>query len=403
MTELNKIRRTIGYSSFVRRRHHRRKKYHVKRGNNRHHTERHMKVVDLPDANSTKKLRDFATLLAYTQNVCGLKQVDKLERLVQFSIEKCIDFMCLQETWLEGRYSIDIEATKTASDEPTSCTFFHYGQEKQVNRGSGGVGILLSKRGRDAWERAGSPDPTYAPEINGVARAMEISLVFLDNRNNKVEYFVISAYHPDSGKSAEEHEEFINHLSDLYSTVPSNAIIISGEDVNASLSTSLYHCTFNEAIDGKAGGIGPFGDSTPNERGRQTLESIQSHNLSVASSWFKKKRYNTFYSHLLQRHLQLDHFITSQTGRKSILDCGRANSPINSNHLPVRIKFRIASKIPPKGNERLKPTKLKKRKRGRKKVRDTPRPEYNLLSSESGYHNNTNTSETAAVLLIEPI
>ena len=101
------------------------------------------------------------------------------------------------------------------SKETVSCTFFHYGQEKQINRGSGGVGILLSNRGRDTWERAGSPDPIYAPTVNGVARVMGLSLTFLDNRNNKVEYFIISAYHPDSSKSDEEHEAFINHLSDL--------------------------------------------------------------------------------------------------------------------------------------------------------------------------------------------
>ena len=177
-----------------------------------------MNVVTSHDEHSTKKkkLRDFATLLAYTHNVCGLKQVDKMERLVQFSVEKGIDFTCIQETWLEGRYCIDIETMDTDPNETISCTFFHYGQEKQINRGSGGVGILLSKRGRDAWERAGSPDPIYAPTVNGVARAMGLSLIFLDNRNNKVEYFVISAYHPDSSKSNEEHEEFTNHLSDLY-------------------------------------------------------------------------------------------------------------------------------------------------------------------------------------------
>ena len=136
--------------------------------------------------------------------------------------------------------------------------------------------------------------------------------------------------------------------------------------MNASLVNGLDRSIFNEANDGRAGGIGPFGNHKPNERGKQFLQLIQTHNLSVASSWFEKKRYDTFYSHLLQKHLQLDHFIASQTNLTSILDCGHTNSPINSDHLPIMIKLRIASKIPPKGTKKVRTTKFKKRKRGRK-------------------------------------
>ena len=240
------------------------------------------------------------------------------------------------------------------------------------------------------------PDPVYAPTVNGDARAMGLSLIFLDNRNNKVEYFVISAYHPNSSKNNEEHEEFTNHLSDLYSNAPTNSIIISGEDVKASLGNRLDHSIFNEANDGKAGGIGLFGNHKPNERGRQVLEYIQTHNLSIASSWFEKKRYDTFFSHLLQKHLQLDHFITSQTNQRSILDCGHTNSPFNSDHLPVKIKLRIASKIPPKGTKKVKATKLKKRKRGRRKeVRNATHSKHSHLSSINGYHDDSNASEIA--------
>ena len=118
------------------------KEHQLERGRSRNNTARHMNVVTSNDAIFTKKTRDFATLLAYTYNVCGLKQVDKIERLVQFSVEKCIDFTCIQETWLEGRYYTDIETIEVNSKETVSFTFFRYGQEKQINRGSGGVGIF---------------------------------------------------------------------------------------------------------------------------------------------------------------------------------------------------------------------------------------------------------------------
>ena len=112
-------------------------------------------------------------------NVCRLKQIDKMERLVQFSVEKYIDVTCIQETWLECRYCIDIKTMGIDSKET-------YGQEKQINRGSGGVGILLSNRGRDTWGRAGLPDPIDVHTVNVVARVMGLSLTFLDNRNNKM-------------------------------------------------------------------------------------------------------------------------------------------------------------------------------------------------------------------------
>ena len=105
---------------------------------------------------------------------------------MQLSIEKCIDFTCIQETWLEGRYCIGIKIMEINSNETVFCTFSHYRQEKQIHRGSGEVGILLSKRGRDRWEREGSPDIIYVPTVNGVARVMGLSLTFLDDRNNKM-------------------------------------------------------------------------------------------------------------------------------------------------------------------------------------------------------------------------
>ena len=94
----------------------------------------------------------------------------------------------------------------------------------------------------------------------------------------------------------------------------------------------------------------------------------------------------------------------SQTNRRSILDCGRTNSPINSDHLPVKIKLRIASKIPPKGTKRVKATKFKKRKRGRRKeVRNATHSEHSHLSSINGCHDDSNASEIAAELSIRTI
>ena len=104
----------------------------------------------------------------------------------------------------------------------------------------------MSKEGRYAWERTGLPESIYAPTVNGVAQAMGINLMFLYNRSNQVNNFVMSTYHPNSSKSDEEHAKFIYHLSDLYSSVAPNSTIVLDENVNASLSNKLEHDIFNE-------------------------------------------------------------------------------------------------------------------------------------------------------------
>eukprot|EP00957_Ditylum_brightwellii_P186227 14177201-Ditylum_brightwellii.AAC.1 len=59
-----------------------------------------------------------------------------------------ISFCCLQETWLSGDDLYQVQTSKDA--DAKQCIFFHHGQPKQVGRGSGGVGILLTPLGVQA-------------------------------------------------------------------------------------------------------------------------------------------------------------------------------------------------------------------------------------------------------------
>mmetsp|Transcript_21646 Transcript_21646/g.30332 ORF Transcript_21646/g.30332 Transcript_21646/m.30332 type:complete len:135 (+) Transcript_21646:394-798(+) len=107
-----------------------------------------------------KRLRDFATIKVLSQNANGLKLIKKLEILSSHLISRSIQIMCLQETWLEKQFQIEIP-----SINDKSCMFFHHGPDSQTGRGSGGVGILLNPEGIEAWKLAGSQPPDYLPII----------------------------------------------------------------------------------------------------------------------------------------------------------------------------------------------------------------------------------------------
>eukprot|EP00957_Ditylum_brightwellii_P017790 1339434-Ditylum_brightwellii.AAC.1 len=90
----------------------------------------------------------------------------------------------------------------------------HHGQANQSQRGSVGVGIVLSAQGQCAWEAAGKPKPVCGPLIDDVACIMGVHLTFLDRGRREKQFFVISAYHVDSGRSLEEHDTFLQAFTD---------------------------------------------------------------------------------------------------------------------------------------------------------------------------------------------
>ena len=55
----------------------------------------------------------------------------------------------------------------------------------------------------------------HTPEVSGISRAIANKLQLLDNRKQKVDYYIINAYHPDSGRSQDEHEVFLEYLGDV--------------------------------------------------------------------------------------------------------------------------------------------------------------------------------------------
>uniref|UniRef100_A0A7S1ZPN5 Uncharacterized protein n=1 Tax=Ditylum brightwellii TaxID=49249 RepID=A0A7S1ZPN5_9STRA len=123
-----------------------------------------------------------------------------------------------------------------------SCAFFfHHGQPIQQDRGSGGVAILLGGNGIQAWKKAGSPDAIHGDLIDGIAQSMGLEMHMKDKHNKVFKYFIITAYHPDSDYGDDVHATFLESLADIYSTAPSDATILSGEDINAQLGCNVLH------------------------------------------------------------------------------------------------------------------------------------------------------------------
>jgi hypothetical protein len=103
--------------------------------------------------NTPKKRSKDAKTIIYSQNIQGGKDPLKLEYITETMKERGIDIYLLQETWLEGNFTRDIGE---------GCLLIHHGlEEATCNRGTGGVGIILSKRAKEAWNKAGNPPPTY--------------------------------------------------------------------------------------------------------------------------------------------------------------------------------------------------------------------------------------------------
>mgnify|MGYP003333642019 FL=1 len=322
----------------------------------------------------TQRPRDFETIKILSQNVNGLKATEKLEILSRHITINSIPAMCLQETWLEKKSQTDIPTVNNKS-----CMFFHYGPDSQNRRGSGGVGFLLNHDGIKAWKRAGSHPPDYLSPTNETCRAMGIKLCFTDNKRNKIHYYLITAYYPDSSKSQDEFDLFLTQYSDFLDQIPPKFTIVSGEDCNSTLGCRTRNDTESTS---NYRHIGPHAlTPSPNTRGTQVLNLLSRHLLSTTSSWFQKKHYDTHHCHLNKQNIQIDHIMTSQKNLKSTLDSHRVKSVIPSDHLPIQAKFLLAKHIPKKKSHHNTTTAPKKTNHTPEVEKNPIHLDYNLLKN----------------------
>ena len=116
-----------------------------------------------------------------SQNLLGLKSEEIIEELLHSFRKRKLLAACIQETWRHG--------TDTLQNE--DCLIHLSGLPKdqmKSNRGEEGVGIVLSKKGVEAWKKAGS--------------------VLHDDLGGRIILFLVSAYAPVGKADDSKWEEF---------------------------------------------------------------------------------------------------------------------------------------------------------------------------------------------------
>jgi hypothetical protein len=104
----------------------------------------------------------------------------------------------------------------------------HHGPTKQTGRrGSGGVGILLSERAVQDWTIGGQ----YVVRGGGLYwRNNKVILVKLStlksNSYSKTNLQLVSAYFPDSRKTQDEFQEYIDKVENTVKSVPKTTLLL---------------------------------------------------------------------------------------------------------------------------------------------------------------------------------
>ena len=301
-----------------------------------------------------------STVSIVSQNVRGIKSEARLEELFSYILRFGVLAVCLQETW----------RSSTESLENSNCLLFLAGldKEQQSRRGSQGVGIALSPKGVEAWRAGGSE--LY--NDHG-ARVIGVRLLLKDYEGKDIGVFLVSAYAPDSGKSEEIWEDYIDQLEACISRRKACDILVIGTDTNASMGVS--------ELEGSA--IGPFGLKHINEAGRKMKNFLSTSNLLATSTYFRKRNYGTWQHPRSKKLHQIDHIVTCKSSFKCFKDTGITEPILDSDHKALRCKLRLACRLRKKSDLRSKMTCLNYEKLDDEETAEKFRTEVLHSSGES--------------------
>jgi hypothetical protein len=119
--------------------------------------------------------------------------------------------------------------------------FIHHGAEKQPTRGAkGGVAILLSEEWSNLWRKGGCAIRKRNITNDVTARPLAVDILIIKPNKPRVKpktLILISTYHPHSGYTDEETNNFNQSIADLFDKIPKNNIVIMGADLNLSIRT----------------------------------------------------------------------------------------------------------------------------------------------------------------------
>jgi len=282
----------------------------------------------------------------YGHNTRGLSD-DKLEELVEHMRERKIYAYAVQETWRTG----------DQQRESNGFLFVGHGYSvRRCNRGSGGVGFILSPAARKAWEAAGSKVLHFGERI------MAIKLQLEDAKGLPLVFFLVSAYAPNGIGPAKEVErsEFLSELAECESACGEKEVWMTSIDANACMGRKCS--TSNSAL-------GPFGVEGVNEAGKVVLGFLLERNLCSVGTFFRKRKeqYATWYHPYHRRGAQrvgyqLDHWLVRRKDLKRVRSAWTRNDlTVASDHTPLMMRIRVSRrKLGRKANRKAGRVKVKR-------------------------------------------
>ena len=270
-----------------------------------------------------------------SQNVRGLTPA-KLEEILAYMFKQNIFAVCLQETWQSE--------TETLDQGNGLMSISHGVKREKGKRGTKGVMILLSARGKRAYERRGSIYKTYGD------RVLAVKLRVVDNHGSDIDITIIVAYAPTSGHSEEEREDFFMCMGEAYADVAKGEIVVTGADMNASVGTCrTVEGHLEDDMDGVCDdAVGRYGIKHRTNTGTRLLMFCGLENLRLPISFFRKPRgaYRTWTHPRSGLPYQLDHWLINSRDAKRVIDAGTTQRlSVNSDHKSIFLKIRIARNL----------------------------------------------------------
>ena len=272
-----------------------------------------------------------------SHNLRGLKSDDRIDEIFNAIKSRNIFAACIQETWREGVNALTYEQSKIllAGLEPDEVT---------CNRGSQGVGIILSDSAEKAWKAAGS---VVHNDLG--ARVIAARLLVKDAQGKNIHIFLVSAYAP-IGKSEETvWNDFFDSLNTVLSRKHQNDIVIIGCDTNSSMGTRNSEGASDVE---RMSSVGNQGYSHINEAGKRFRSYLEMNNLVALTTYFRKKSYGTWMHPRSKALHQIDHFLTTKDSFHRFCDAGITAPLLDSDHQAIRCRLRLISrlqqKLPPR-------------------------------------------------------
>ena len=272
--------------------------------------------------NKAMRKRKLKTLTIVSQNVQGIKSEERIEELCSTLRKRKIFAACIQETWRSGNNMLlNAEFVIVTNGLPKD--------KNTSNRGSQGVGIVLSPAAQTAWEAAGS----IVHDVHG-SRVLAIRLKVKDRQNRDIFIFLVSAYAPIGKADQTEWDEYFSNLSDCLDKKHETDILILGTDTNSSMGCSPeYDC------------LGRFGIDYVNEAGRRLASYLSMSQMVALTTCFQKPAYGTWVHPRSNRKHQIDHFITNNRHRQRFTDAGLTTQLIYSDHMAIKCKVRLMARL----------------------------------------------------------